>query len=75
MVDVLARSFDLASAFHALTHFVYSKFATPDKAIICRIKQLSKEVKYSDEQYDFVLAYSNNEQLYQAVNFTKRRKL
>lgn len=65
---------DLASVFNAITHFVYSKFATLDKAIMCRIKQLSKEVKYSDEQYDFVLAYSNNEQLYQAVNFTKQRR-
>ena len=38
---------DLASVFNAITHFVYSKFATLDKAIMCRIKQLSKEVKYS----------------------------
>lgn len=66
---------DLASVFNAITHFVYSKFATLDKAIMCRIKQLSKEVKYSDEQYDFVLAYSNNEQLYQAVNFYKTKKV
>lgn len=63
------------SAVRTLIHFVYSKFTTLDKSIICRIKQLSKEVRFSDEQYDFVLAYSNNEQLYQAVNYYHTKKV
>lgn len=61
--------FDLCSAWHTIKHVVYSKFTTNDRAIISRIRQLSKQVNYSDEKYDYVLAYANNEQLYQAVNF------
>lgn len=61
--------FDLYSAWQTIKHAVYSKFTTHDRSIISRIRQLSKDVKYSDENYDFVLAYANNEQLYQAVNF------
>lgn len=66
--------FDLYSAWQTIKYAVYSKFTTLDRSIISRIKQLSKEVKCSDEKYDFVVAYANNEQLYQAVNFynTKR---
>lgn len=61
--------FDFVSAFLTLKHAVYSKFTTLDRSIISRIKQLSKEITYPEEEYDFVLAYSNNEQLYQAVNY------
>lgn len=61
--------FDFYSAWQIIKHTVYSKFTTHDRSLINRIKQLSKEVTYSDERYDFVLAYANNEQLYQAVNY------
>lgn len=61
--------FDIVSVFQTLRHAIYSKFTSLDRSIISRIKQLSKEVTYSGEKYDFVVAYSNNEQLYQAVNY------
>lgn len=67
--------FDFISAFKTLKHVVYSKCTTLDRSIISRIKQLSKEVTYSNEQYDYVLAYSNNEQLYQAVNYYRTKKV
>ena len=61
--------FDFISAIQTLWNAIYSKFSTQDRSNICRIKQLSREIKYSEEEYDFVLAYSNNEQLYQAVTY------
>lgn len=67
------RKFDWVSAAQTLKHVIYSNFTTLDRSIISRIKQLSKEVIYTEDNYDFVLAYSNNEQLYQAVNFYKTK--
>lgn len=63
------KRFDLVSVFKVLYLFIISNFVSKDKAILNRIKQLSKEVSYSTEYYDYVLAYSNNEQLYQAVKY------
>lgn len=67
--------FDFASVLQTLRHAIYSKFTSLDHSIIDRIKQLSKEVTYSNEKYDYILAYSNNEQLYQAVYYYKTQRV
>lgn len=55
--------------FLTLDFIIYKFFKSRENATLKRLKQLSKQIYFSKDEFDFVLSFSNIEQLYHAVHY------